>query len=352
VVTPTPTPIWVVPAAAGPTVIPINSNESIDRIGVTEVIDIDLNPQNPDEVYALVKRDGLYKSSSGGDGPWLKLPVDAAGLVALVIDPTNPARFYAPTWNAVLKSTDGGNTWDAKTNGLISNRAVDVLVVDPKRPIRLYAGIGENLVVSIDGGESWTSLGYGEGLGLGRLHQIVVDPFNVDIVYVAGLASAVYKSTDAGRTFIPMPYNVGQGAYGLVAHPAQQDVYLAGINSATAAIIETKNAWDFESVSTGLIYGGADSAYSAIAFAPGNPAIVYAGTGYEDNRYAKGLFKSVDGGQNWANISTGLSINRDFGLPFYIKSIAVHPTNPNIVFVATGGGLSKSVDGGASWSLR
>jgi serine/threonine protein kinase/photosystem II stability/assembly factor-like uncharacterized protein len=351
-ITPTRTPIRVVPAAAGPTAIPINSNESIVRIGVTEVIDIDMNPQNPDEVYALVKRDGLYKSSSGGDGPWLKLPVDASGVVAFVIDPTNPARFYAPTWNAVLKSTDGGNTWEAKTNGLISNRAVDVLVVDPKRPNRLYAGIGENLVVSTDGGETWTSLGYGEGLGVGRLHQIVVDPFNSDIVYVAGLASAVYKSTDAGHTFIPMPYNVGQGAYGLAAHPAQKDVYLAGINSATGAIIKTENAWDFELVSTGLIYGGADSAYSALAYAPGNPMIVYAGTGYEDNRYAKGLFKSVDGGENWANISTGLSLNRDFGLPFYIKSIAVHPTNPNVVFVATGGGLSKSVDGGATWSLR
>jgi hypothetical protein len=34
------------------------------------------------------------------------------------------------------------------------------------------------------------------------------------------------------------------------------------------------------------------------------------------------------------------------------ESIAVHPTNSNIIFAATGSGLYKSADGGAGWSLR
>jgi photosystem II stability/assembly factor-like uncharacterized protein len=101
-----------------------------------------------------------------------------------------------------------------------------------------------------------------------------------------------------------------------------------------------------------LVYGGADSAYSVIIYAPSEPNIVYAGTGYEDNRLAKGIFKSSNGGQSWGPINTGLAINPDTRQPYYVKAMAVDPTNPDIVFAATGNGLYHSTDGGATWSLR
>lgn len=338
--------------AAGPTLMPLKSQESVAELGRREVIDVDINPQNPLEVYALVKRDGIYKSVTGGDGPWARIDLDGSGLTALTIDPGNPARLYAPTWNGVLKSTDGGNTWEAKTNGLVANRAVDLVTVHPANPNLLFAGIGETLVASVDQGETWTSEGYGLGLGTARLYAIVVDPFAADTVTVAGLAGAIYKSTDGGRNFIPLPYNVGKGAFGLAAHPSQPGVYLAGINSFAAGIIKTDNAFEFRPVSDGLIYGGADSAYSAISYAPSDPGIVYAGSGLESEPDSKGMFKSSDGGENWQRINVGLAINPDTGFPHYIKSTAVHPANPNVVFAATGSGLYKSSDGGQSWQLK
>ncbi len=351
--TPAASPVVARPQpAAGPTLMPLKSLESVAELGRREVIDVDINPKNPLEVYALVKRDGIYKSVTGGDGPWARVDLDGSGLTALTIDPGNPARLYAPTWNAVLKSTDGGSTWEAKTSGLVANRVVDLVTVHPANPNVLFAGVGEKLVVSTDQGETWTSQGYGEGLGAARLHAIVVDPFNPDTVLVAGLAAAIYKSTDGGRNFAPLPFNVGQGAFGLAAHPAQPGVYLAGINSIVAGIIKTDNAFDFRSVSDGLIYGGADSAYSAISYAPGNPAIVYAGSGLESEPDSKGMFKSSDGGENWQRINSGLAINPDTGYPHYVKSTAVHPTDPTIVFTATGSGLYKSSDGGQSWVLK
>jgi photosystem II stability/assembly factor-like uncharacterized protein len=340
------------PAVSGPTAIPLQAVEQVDQLGPREVIDVDFNPKNPQEVIALVKGDGLYRSVSGGDGPWTRFNLDGSGLVALVVDPTRPATLYAPTWNAVLKSTDGGNTWDAKMNGLVANRTVDTLAVDPPDPARLYAGIGETLVVSTDGGESWQSQGYGAGLRVGRLYAIVMDPFMADTLYVAGQAAAIYKSTDGGRNFAAMPYNTGLGAYSLAAHPAQAGVLLAGINKAEAGIIRTQNGWDFESVSTGLIFGGADSAYSALAFALANPAIVYAGSGFESDRDAKGLFKSTDGGQTWSRINKGIPTLAGSGYPRYVKAIAVHPASANIALAATGSGLFKTTDGGASWALR
>ena len=116
-----------------------------------------------------------------------------------------------------------------------------------------------------------------------------------------------------------------------------------------AAVIRTDNAADFSSTSNGLIFGGADSAYSALTFAPGNPNIIYVGSGYEDDRFAKGIFKSTDGGKSWNAISDGLSRNPATGQPHYVKSITIHPTHPDIVWAATGGGLFKTVNGGGNW---
>lgn len=345
-------PDSIEPTAAEPTAIPVTAGETMAQIGPKEVIDVDFNPQNPNEVYAVVKGMGIFKSVTGGEGPWLKLNVDGAGLTGLTIDPSNPTRLYAPTWNAVLKSTDGGNTWELRADGLASaNRSVNELVVHPTKPNMLFGGIGETLVVSTDGGETWVSDGYGRDLGVSQLNQIVIDPFDPETIYVAGTAGSLYKSTDGGRDFIGLPFNIGEGAFSLAAHPTQPNVYLVGVNATHSAIAKSTDGFEFHSVSDGLIYGGADSVYSALAYAPSSPNIVYAGTGYESNPLAKGVFKSIDDGETWFSINSNMTVNPDTGYPYYVKRIIVHPTNPDVVLVATGSGLYKSVDGGASWRL-
>lgn len=341
------------PAAdSGPTAIPLKSSVSRAELGRVEVIDVDINPRNPAEVYALVKGDGIYKSINDGAGPWARIDLNGASITTLAIDPQNPLRLYAPTWNAVLKSEDGGNTWEPKTNGLLANRAVDTVTIHPDSPNLLYAGIGETLVVSIDHGENWSSAEYGHGLGVSRLTQIVVDPFQPDTITVAGLAGSLYKSTDGGRNFVQLPVNVGRGAFTLAAHPSRPNVYLVGINSWDAGMLKTENGLDYRSVSEGLVYGGADSAYSALAIAPADGNVVYAGSGFESNPDSKGIFKSTNAGESWTRINRGLAVNPDTNFPYYVKSMVVHPTNANIVYAATGSGLYKSSDGGQSWALQ
>ncbi|MCB0212357.1 MAG: protein kinase [Anaerolineae bacterium] len=340
------------PAGSEPTPIPVDAVETLDQLGAQEIIDVDFNPKNYNEVYAVVKGAGIYKNISGGSGPWLKLNIDGSGITGLTIDPTNPNRLYAPAWNAVLKSTDGGNTWDVKSNGLSSaNRSVNELVVHPTRPDTLFGGIGETLVVSTDGGETWVSDGYGRDLGGSQLNKIVIDPFNPETIYVAPLAGSLFKSTDGGRNFIGLPFNIGEGAFALTAHPTQPNVYLVGVNATHSAIAKSTDGFEFYSVSDGLVYGGADTPYSAIAYAPSSPNIIYAGSGYENNTQAKGLFKSTDDGESWFPINGNIALNPDTGYPYYIKSIIVHPNDANNVFVATGAGLYHSTDGGATWSL-
>lgn len=95
-------------------------------------------------------------------------------------------------------------------------------------------------------------------------------------------------------------------------------------------------------------------AIGALALAPSNPEIVYAGTGESFIRsnvsIGNGIWKSPDGGDSWKQM--GLENTGRIG------RIVVHPTNPDILYVAALGhayspqndrGVFKSIDGGKSW---
>src|SRR6266849_4949849 len=92
----------------------------------------------------------------------------------------------------------------------------------------------------------------------------------------------------------------------------------------------------------------------AMALAPSNPNIIYVGTGVNtisaDSSYGDGIYKSLDGGENWQH--AGLEDSRHIG------RILVDPRNPDIVLVAAMGhgsgpneerGVFRTTDGGRSW---
>jgi photosystem II stability/assembly factor-like uncharacterized protein len=116
----------------------------------------------------------------------------------------------------------------------------------------------------------------------------------------------------------------------------------------------------FKSVNEGVSWtpifdrAGGMMSIGAIAIAPSNPAIVWTGTGEANNRqsssWGDGVYRSTDGGRNWQR--AGLEDTRHIG------RIAIHPSDPNIVYVAAAGhlwgsnaerGVFKTTDGGATW---
>jgi photosystem II stability/assembly factor-like uncharacterized protein len=91
-----------------------------------------------------------------------------------------------------------------------------------------------------------------------------------------------------------------------------------------------------------------------IALAPSNQEIVWVGTGEANNQrsssWGDGVYKSENGGKTWTHMGLGTSQ--------HIGRIIVHPTNPDIVYVAAVGplwadggerGLYKTTDGGKTW---
>ena len=77
------------------------------------------------------------------------------------------------------------------------------------------------------------------------------------------------------------------------------------------------------------------NAVLSVEIHPDDPEVIYAG----DNN---GIFKTLDGGDNWVKILTVSQME--------VNDIAIHPGNPQIVLVAAGKGLWRSTDGGQNWS--
>jgi photosystem II stability/assembly factor-like uncharacterized protein len=244
--------------------------------------------------------------------------------------PDRPNTFYVGVNNGgVWKTTDAGRTWhpifDSESTG-----SIGAIAIAPSNPDIIYVGSGEGLrrpdlstgngiYKSTDAGTTWRHLGLRDGQ---QIASIIVDPTNPDRVFVAVLGHpygpnperGIFRSTDGGKTW-------------------------------TKILYRDENT------------GGVD-----LAFDPANPQIVYAamwasrrGPWTAANPYdgdGSGLFKSIDGGNSWRQLTHGLP-GRTQGLGRIGFTIA--PTDHNRMYALVDakpdtGGLYRSDDAGESWT--
>ncbi|HJQ18908.1 MAG TPA: glycosyl hydrolase [Gemmatimonadaceae bacterium] len=144
------------------------------------------------------------------------------------------------------------------------------------------------------------------------------------------------------------PYRGGRSvaAVGSVARP--NEYYMGTVGGGVFKTTDGGNAW---AAVTDKYFGGT---IGAVAVAPSNPDVVYVGGGEYPLRgnvsHGDGVWKSTDGGKTWT--SKGLAETKHIG------DIVVHPTNPDLVYVAALGhafgtnaerGVYRSKDGGNTW---
>ena len=125
--------------------------------------------------------------------------------------------------------------------------------------------------------------------------------------------------------------------------------YFGAVNGGVWKTANAGQTWD------NLTDGKSDiSSVGAITVAPSDPNVIYVGTGEsqlrEDLTYGTGVYRSTDAGQTWKHL--GLTETHQ------ITTIRVHPTNPDIAYVAAIGhafgpnpdrGVFRTIDGGATW---
>ncbi len=205
--------------------------------------------------------------------------------------------------------------------------------------------------------ETWNAFGpqplstgyYGDVSG--RVTCLAVDPTDSAIVYAGAADGGLWKSTDGGTTWTPLTDNLPRLSSGAVAiDPNNPSVIYYGTGELNMNIDGYPGAGVFKSTDGGANWnqltmpaGGGMYYTSSIAVAPSNSNIVYM-SGYYD------VYKSTDAGNSWTelHLTDGAA-----------DAIVVDPKNANVVYASYGSGFSadssnygiyKSTDGGSTWA--
>jgi photosystem II stability/assembly factor-like uncharacterized protein len=316
-----------------------------------------INPEDPAEVWVGTWGKGVYKSYDGQDfnigANGLDRPMFGKHFNAVLFHPS--LGVLAATEEGVYRTGDGGSSWEDFSAGL-GNTQVRTLNKDADGTV--YAGTaGYELYSRRPADTGWTQLRAFSNFGtfwptwnnrpLYQYSSLLFHPTDPDVVYFGTFPAGIFKSLDGGDTW--REYNVGwlnDGVFSLVFRPGDTDVLYAG----------TYNGVN-RSSDGGLHWERWDSGWPAeqwvfsIAFDPRNPDVMYAcskngeneGTGRED--FHGTVMKSLDGGESWFPITTGLDVGQEF------YKIIVDKFDPDALYLATQSqGVFVSRDGGAHWS--
>lgn len=315
-----------------------------------QIGDVDINPNNGQEIYAVAKGKGIYKTPNGGI-TWELVESKHKNIECLTMDPQDPNKLYAGLWEATLKSTDGGTTWkpitDPQESGL-PKETVHTLAVVPDDPRAVYAGTGGGVYKSLDRGQTWKARN--KEIGGTSIYNIVMTSGSGERAYAAGQGAEIYQTVDGGSspwTKLSCTY-CGRAAYSLAVHPANERIVYVGSDE-TKISKSTDGGHTWELLTPSRQYS--DLRISALVIDPKNPDIIYAGTGDRANLANDGIYKSTDGGRTWKPINTGLPVNAS-GRHYSILTIAIDPTDSQTIYAGGYGGLYKSTDGGESWDQQ
>lgn len=249
--------------------------------------------------------------------------VAASGVVG------DPMTYYmGNTGGGVWKTEDGGQLWENISDGYFKTSSVGAIAVSESNTNIVYVGMGEHAPRGV-----MTS--YGDG---------------------------VYKSTDAGKTWIHMGLKATQHISRIVIHPTNPNILFVAAQGALYG--PNKERGIFKSIDGGsnwtkVLYVNNLTGASELSMDFNNPLVMYAAM-WEHQRkpwkvisggIGSGLYKTTDGGKNWNKIHEGLPKEKGK------MAIAVSRSNSDKVYALVEsdsdkelGGLFVSDNAGENWT--
>ncbi|MCX7880060.1 MAG: glycosyl hydrolase [Ignavibacteria bacterium] len=333
------------------------------------ISDIAVNPYNKSEYYVGVASGGVWKTTNSGI---TFTPIfDNAGsfsIGCLAIDPSNPYIVWVGTgennsqrsvsWgDGIYKTTNGGKNWE--NMGLKKSEHIGKIIIHPHNSNIVYVasqgplwgpGGDRGLFKTTDGGKTWFPiLTISENTGV---TDVVMDPRDPNVLYCAsyqrrrhvwtlingGPESAIYKTTDAGATWVKLTSGLPSGELGRIGlglSPANPDYVYAIIegNDGKGGIYrstdrggswEKRNSW----------FSGSAQYYHEVFCDPKNPEKVYFIDTY--------LRVTEDGGKTLKIVS-----HKNRHVDDHV--VWIDPDNTLHLLVGGDGGIYESFDGGNTW---
>jgi len=171
-----------------------------------------INPSTASTVYAGTLNGVFATGNSGAAWSASSNGLALTTVTTLAIDPATPATIYAgTTLSGIFKSVDGGGSWTSiytgigtTGNGSCAMPSIATLAIDPSTPATLYAGTlctqQKAVLKSIDGGATWNPAVTGLPL-YGEIASLAIDPQNTSTIYAAAAGTGLYLSTNAGANW-------------------------------------------------------------------------------------------------------------------------------------------------------
>src|SRR5262249_9372788 len=211
----------------------------------------------------------------------------------------------------VWKSRDGGTTYKPVFDKA-GTQSIGAITIDPKNPKVIWVGsgeswtrnsvsVGDGIYKSTDGGDNWTNLGLKDSE---RIAKILIDPSDTNTVFVCVPGKlwsdsderGVYKTTDGGKSWTKV---------------------LKGANASTGCSMMSMDKSNPKTLYAGLW----DCRRRGWPFRSGGDG--------PDKPSGSGLYKSIDGGATWTEISSGTGLPSK---PWGRVAVTVAPSNANIVY--------------------
>ena len=300
-------------------------------------------------------------------------PPRGGRVVAVAGDPWNVTTFYfGACAGGVWKTSDAGIYWENVSDGFFNTAAVGAIAVADSDPNVIYAGTGEACIrgnvsygdgvyKSTDGGKTWANVGLSDTRHISRIR---IHPKDPSLVYVAAFGHAfgpneergIFRSKDGGETWEKVLFKSDKaGAADLTFDLTNPRILYATIWQALrtpwSLVSGGPDSGIFKSVDGGDIWTEITSnpglpkglkGRMGIAASPAQPGRVWATIEAEDC----GVYRSDDGGDTWEMVND----NRDVqARPWYYQHIFADPQNANTVWILSSQ-CWKSLDGGQAFT--
>ncbi len=360
-------------------------NTGIDNEAMIYSLAID--PLNSNIIYTATSK-GVYKSIDAG-ATWSPINTGLPHELTMniVINPSDsnilyvtlyaePSATSSDWFGGVYKSTNAGNSWIFKSNGLAQETGAShgftsnytTLLIDENHPNILYTGNycwtpDPGVYKTTNGGDSWDWVSDSDAnMNIGWIDNgtavncMAINPTNSNQLYF-GTSMLLFKTDNAGAYWNQVytdettepDYWKGNGlettcVENVVIDPTNSDnIYVAYWDLGFLKSIDGGESYKKTAI-------GMSEEYSENVFAivvdPTNPSIIYASTGYWDTNEGE-LCKSFDFGENWEIINT-VDLPRK-----QIWSLALDKNSPEdarILYAACyEKGVYKTTNGGANW---
>lgn len=276
-----------------------------NTLPITQFYTCEIDYLNPTNLYGGTQDNGTNRTLSGDLDDW-QLIFGGDGFRVLV-DPTDNQFIYAEAQRGAFgRSIDGGLSFVFGTNGIANNDRNNwntPVAMDFNNPSTLYFGT-QRIYKTTNRAANWTAISpdlsngnQSTNLTFGTITSIDVSIVDGNIIYVGTDDGNVWNTLDGGTTWTKLSVNL-------------------------------PNRWVTD-VAT-------DPINSAIAY------VVYSGYRFGEN--IGHIYKTVDNGNSWEDISSNLP-----DIP--LNALIINPANTDQLFVASDIGVFETVDGGIDWTL-